>query len=354
MLPSHQRAMADIERCRTAALGGHVYWCDDCEEMVYSYHSCRNRPCSQGQHQAGQEWLARQQAFLLPTPYFMVTFTLPEELRDVARSHQQLVYDIFFRTSAAVLQELAGDPRFVGGQLGLMGVLQTWARDLTYHPHIHYLVPGGGLAGDGRTWRPAGKKFLAHVKPLSILFRAKFRDALKKTELFEQVPAEVWQQGWVVHCQPVGSGERALKYLAPYIFRVAISNNRLVNLENGQVTFRYRSARRRREQYCTLPGEEFIRRFLQHVLPRGFVKVRYYGLFSPAYRPVLHQLRLRLTPPLTEAALVEVVAKVAALASSPATPPCPTCGRPMRRVQTLKPPQGRSPPLEQGGKLAAA
>jgi hypothetical protein len=172
-----------------------------------------------------------------------------------------------------------------------MGVLQTWARDLTYHPHIHYLVPGGALAPDGQSWRLAQKNFLVHVKPLTILFRAKFRDALKKTELFEQVSTEVWQQAWVVHCQPVGSGERALKYLAPYIFRVAISNNRIVKLENGQVTFRYRSATERTYKYCTLPAEEFIRRSLrvQHVLPRGFVKVRYYGLFSPVYRPVLRR-----------------------------------------------------------------
>lgn len=354
MLPSHQRVMADIERCRTAALGGHVYWCDDCEELVYSYHSCRNRHCSQCQHEAGQQWLARQQAFLLPVPYFLVTFTLPEGLRAVARRHQQVVYDIFFRMSAAALQALAQDPRFMGGQLGLLGVLQTWTRDLTYHPPIHYLAPGGGLAADGQTWRPAGKKFLVPVKALSILFRAKFRDELKKTELFEQVPAEVWQQDWVVHCKGVGNGERALKYLAPYIFRVAISNSRIVKLENGRVTFRYRSAKGRREQTCTLPAEEFIRRFLQHVLPRGFVKVRYYGLFSPAYRPALNQLRLLLAPPLTEAALIEVVAKIAAPASAPATLPCPKCGRPMRRVQTLKPNRGRSPPLAQGIKLAAA
>jgi hypothetical protein len=257
MLPSHQRAMADIERCRTAALGGHVYLCDDCEEKLYRYHSCRNRHCSQCQHEAGQQWLAKQQAFRLPAPYFMVTFTLPEGLREVARSHQQVVYDIFFRVSAAALQELARDPRFVGGQLGLLGVLQTWARDLSYHPHIHYLVPGVGLMADGQTWRLADKKFLVPVKALSILFRAKFRDELKKTELFEQVPAEVWQQDWVVHCQPVGNGERALKYLAPYIFRVAISNSRIVKVENGEVTFRYRSARGRREQTCTLPAEEF-------------------------------------------------------------------------------------------------
>jgi hypothetical protein len=224
------------------------------------------------------------------------------------------------------------------------------------------LVPGGGVSPDGQNWRPAQKNFLVHVKPLAILFRANpsaslrtgFRDALKKTELFEQVPTEVWQQAWVVHCQPVGSGERALKYLAPYIFRVAISNNRIVKLENGQVTFRYRSATERTYKYCTLPAEEFIRRFLQHVLPRGFVKVRYYGLFSPVYRPVLNQLRLRLTPPLTEAALIEGVAQATDPLGSPRSLPCPTCGRPMRRLYPLKPCRGRSPPPGQGVNWAAA
>jgi hypothetical protein len=213
---------------------------------------------------------------------------------------------------------------------------------LMYHPHIHYLAPGVGLTSQGQV-RRAKKDFLVHVKPLSKLFRAKFRDELSKTDLFAQVPAEVWSKKWVVHCQPVGRGETALKYLAPYIFRVALSNNRIVKVENDQVTFRYQESRSRKTRYCTLPAEEFIRRFLQHVLPKGFVKVRYYGLFSPSYRPQLQQLRLHLAPrapcpakatPLTEPA--------------PAAPSrvvrCPTCQQPMRLVETLKPHLGRSPP----------
>jgi hypothetical protein len=187
----------------------------------------------------------------------MVTFTLPEELRGLARRHQKLMYDLLFRCSAAALQELAQDPRFVGGQIGMVGVLQTWARDLSYHPHLHYLVPGGGVT-EAEQWQRARNAFLVHVKPLSKLFRGKFRAALEKTALYEQAPAEVWhaKREWVVHCQSVGSGEAALKYLAPYIFRVAISNNRIVKVENEQVTFRYYDNKGKR-RYCTLPVLEF-------------------------------------------------------------------------------------------------
>jgi hypothetical protein len=339
---SHLKTMAAIEACRTEVLGGHVYVCDECDQSFYSYHSCKNRHCPKCQNDAAQDWLARQTGLLLPVPYFMVTFTLPEGLRAVARSHQKLIYDLLFHSSAAALQELAADPRFVGGQIGMVGVLQTWTRDLIYHPHVHYLVPGGGLAADGQSWLRSRNAFLVHVKPLSILFRAKFRDELKKTELFEQVPTEVWRQEWVVHCQPVGSGEAALKYLAPYIFRVALSNRRIVKLENGQVTFRYRERDTRRWKSCTLPAEEFIRRFLQHVLPKGFQKVRYYGLFSSSQRPRLAQARrllgLTATPEPTNRTL-------APARPSADRPPilCPSCGRPMRQSQTLRPPYCRSP-----------
>jgi len=336
MLPSHRRAMADIEQCRTAAQGGHVCYCDHCEEVHYCYHSCQNRHCPQCQHRAGQQWLERQQGRLLPVPYFFVTFTLPEELRGLARRHQKLMYDLLFRCSAAALQELAQDPRFVGGEIGMVGVLQTWARDLSYHPHVHYLVPGGGVT-DTEQWQRARNAFLVHVTPLSILFRGKFRAALKKTVLYQQVPAEVWQQEWVVHCQTVGSGAAALKYLAPYIFRVAISNNRIVKVENEQVTFRYFDNKGKR-RYCTLPVLEFMRRFLQHVLQKGFKKVRYYGLFSPTKRELLNRVRLRLLiQPVSEAAAIDEPEAQNCSLLPPGSLPCPTCGRPMRRLLKLKP-----------------
>jgi hypothetical protein len=269
----------------------------------------------------------------------MITFTLPEELRRLARSHQKTIYKMLFHTSAAALQQLARDPRFVGGQIGMIGVLQTWTRDFRYHPHVHYLAPGGGVAADGQRWLPSRQDFLVHVKPLSALFRGKFRAALAKTDWYDQVPERVWDKEWVVHCEAVGSGEAALKYLAPYIFRVALSNRRIVKVENDKVTFWYQDGKTKKRRYLTLPAEEFIRRFLQHTLPKGFVKVRYYGLFSPSYRPVLQQLRLWLPWPELP------VAEPAAPACRSAPPcRCPTCGQPMRHITRLKPQRCRPPP----------
>lgn len=341
---SHLQVMRAIEQCRTEALGGHIYICDACDQTRYSYHSCKNRHCPKCQNEAGQQWLKKQQALLLPVPYFMVTFTLPEGLRTLTRSHQRLIYDLLFQTSAAALQELAQDPRFVGGQIGMLGVLQTWTRDLRYHPHIHYLVPAGGLSADGQTWLRAHNAFFVHVKPLSRLFRAKFRTALSQAKLVDQVPTSVWRQEWVVHCQPVGTGEAALKYLAPYIFRVALSNNRILKLTETHVTFRYRDSATRRSIICTLPIEEFIRRFLQHVLPKGFQKVRYYGFFSPGQRHRLAQAPRQLGPTsATETTATDHSSAQAPLRPDPLSLPCPTCGRPMRHSQTLRPTHCRSP-----------
>lgn len=337
LLPRHQVAMRAIEQCRTEQLGGHVYTCQSCQERDYSYHSCRNRHCPKCQSQVGQAWLERQQQLLLPTRYFMVTFTLPEPLRQLARSHQKVMYDLLFRTAAAALQELAQDPRFVGGQLGLVGVLHTWGRDLSYHPHVHFLVPGGGLSTDGQQWLSSKARFLVHVKPLGKLFRAKFRAALQKTELFNQVPPRVWRDAWVVHSQAVGDGQAALKYLAPYIFRVAISNKRIVKVADGQVTFRYTPSGHKKSKVCTVPAAEFMRRFLQHVLPKGFVKVRYYGLFAPGQRQRLKQARALLEaqrPPDPQPAPTLSEAEP----PSPRPQPerlCPKCGRPMRRQRLL-------------------
>ncbi len=199
MLPSHRRVMRDVERCRTQAFGGHVYRCGSREQVRYSYHSCKNQHCPTCQHDNAEQWLDRQQELRLPVPYFLLTFTLPGGLREIARRQQKCLYGLLFRASAAATQQLARDPRLLGGQVGLIGVLQTWARDLSYHPHVHYLVPGGGVDGDGRTWLPSRKSFFLPVKALSVIFRAKFRDGLRKTEWFEEVPAEVWSQDWVVH-----------------------------------------------------------------------------------------------------------------------------------------------------------
>jgi hypothetical protein len=345
MLPSHRRAMGDIESCRTEALGGHVYLCPHCDRKLYSYHSCKNRHCPKCQGEAAQEWLVHQQELLLPVPYFLLTFTLPAGLRDVVRSNQKRMYNILFRTSAAATQKLAHDPRFVGGQIGLIGVLHTWARNLTYHPHVHYLVPAGGLAADGQTWLPSGKDFLFPVKPLGIIFRAKFRHALRKTDLFDSVPAEVWAQDWIVHCQPVGSGVAALKYLAPYIFRVALSNGRIRKLAHDRVTFCYQDSNTGETRTCTLSAQEFIRRFMQHVLPKGFVKVRYYGFFSPGKRRLLPKLRRLLggfnLAKLSHEHIVPMLLRGARLNHLELR--CPVCGQVMQWVETLKP-NGRHPP----------
>lgn len=339
---NHLKTMQAIEQCRTEALGGHLYTCEECGESRYSYHSCKNRHCPKCQNEAGQQWLARQSELLLPTPYFLVTFTLPEGLRTLARSNQRQIYDLLFQSSAAALQELAADPRFVGGQIGFLGVLQTWTRDLLYHPHTHYLVPGGGLSADGQRWRRARNAFFVHVKPLSRLFRAKFRAGLSQVGLLNRVPASVWQQEWVVHCQPVGTGQAALKYLAPYVFRVALSNRRILKCQDGQVTFRYRDSATRHWKTRTLPVEEFIRRFLQHVLPKGFQKVRYYGLFSPSQRSRLALARNLLG---FTVAIQTTTQNETSILSNPASTPslCPICNRPMRHILTLPPQHCRSP-----------
>jgi hypothetical protein len=214
MLPSHRQAMRDVECCRTASLGGHVYSCPECDQVQYQYHSCRNRHCPKCQVRKGEEWLEKQQDLLLPVPYFLLTFTLPDDLRTLARSQQRLLYNTLFRTSAVAAQKLALDPRYVGGQIGMVGVLHTWGRDLTYHPHVHYLVPAGGIGNDGE-WLPVRNNFLLPVKALSKIFRAKFRGALQEEDCFEKIPAQVWRQDWVVHCKQVGRGMGALKYLAP-------------------------------------------------------------------------------------------------------------------------------------------
>lgn len=341
MLPSHNQAMRAIEQCRTEALGGHVYHCPDCDESQYSYHSCRNRHCPKCQNDAAQQWFQKQQDLLLPVPYFLLTFTLPDGLRKVARNHQKLFYNLLFRVSAAATQKLAQDPRFIGGQVGMIGVLHTWGRTLVYHPHVHYLVPAGGLDKDGN-WRPARKTFLLPVKALSKIFRAKFRQSLRKSPCFKDIIlSAVWKQDWVVHCQAAGNGLSALKYLTPYIFRVAISNNRIVKITNQQVAFRYKATDTGKIKTCTLSVEEFIRRFLQHVLPRGFVKVRYYGFFSPGLRARLAGLHEQLgRSQLDEPALDR---EPQASDQQADFVLCPTCGQVMQK-QKIIPPNERKPP----------
>jgi Putative transposase/Transposase zinc-binding domain len=336
MLPSHLRAMQDIELCRTESLGGQVYYCAQCAEQRYSYHSCKNRHCPKCQNEQANDWLQAQQSLLLPTHHFLVTFTLPGQLRAVTRSNQKPIYNLLFRASSQALLQLAQDPRFVGARLGMVGVLHTWTRQLLYHPHVHYLVTGGGLTADG-CWRSSRKDFLVPVKALSRIFRAKFREQLKKTDLFALVAAGVWRKDWVVHSEPVGSGAQAFQYLAPYIFRVAISNNRLRKLQNGKVSFSYKESHTDLLRHCTLSAHEFIRRFLQHVLPPRFIKVRYYGLLSPAQRQLL-QLARQLLPATTSKLIRQHVMPT----EPPKVPLCPHCRLPLTLLRPLAP-RGRAP-----------
>lgn len=260
------RAMQDIAQCRTEALGGHLFACEQCQQHHYSDHSCKNRPCPTCQHDQAHAWVEHQKSVLLPVTPFLVTFTVPEQRRSLTRSHQKTLYNILFRASSAAFQALALDPRFLGGRIGRIGVLHTWTRALLSHPHIHYSVPGGALSVDG-TWRPSRQDVLVHVKPLAVLFRAKFADQLHKTALGALVDAHVWDKAWVVHCVPVGSGEHAFRSLARYLFRVAISHNRILTLEDGHVTFQYQESATDQRKTCPLTAQECIRRFLQHVLP---------------------------------------------------------------------------------------
>lgn len=286
MLPSHQRAMRDIEECRTPIRGGSLHGCPECPEVLeYSYHSCKNRACPKCGNGETTRWLERQRALLLPVDYFMVTYTLPAEFRTMARSNQKKVYGAFFRASAQSFQELARQKKHLGGQVGMMGVLQTWTRDLMYHPHIHYIVPGGALSSDGASWLTHRyKEYLLPEKALAARFKKKFKVELIKAGLIDQVPECAWDKKWVVDCEPVGSGDQVLKYIAPYIFRIAISNNRIEKLEDGKVTFKFKNRDEGQWIRKTLPAVEFIRRFLQHVLPKRFVKIRYYGFLAAQNR----------------------------------------------------------------------
>lgn len=292
MPPSHRRALSDIVRCRTAALGGSIYDCANCGLRHYAYHSCRNRHCPTCQADRAQAWLERTRARLLPCDHYLLTFTLPSELRALARAHHKIVYDLLLREAAASLQALADDPCWVGGRLGILAVLHTWSRTLAYHPHAHLLVTAGGLSPDGSAWvKPAHPRFLVPGYALSSLFRGSVRAALLRAGLAAQVPPDVWSKRWNVHVQHIGSGQHAALYLSRYIYRVALTNDSIERFDAGRVTFRYVDARSRQPRRMTLPADDFIARFLQHVLPKGLAKVRSYGLLSPGLRPDLERAR---------------------------------------------------------------
>jgi hypothetical protein len=349
LLPSHRRAMNDIVHCRTEALGGHLLQCDHCGQEHYVYHSCRNRSCPKCHRLDTDAWLAERRQELLPVPYFHVVLTLPQELRALVRSNQKDLYDILLRAAAQALIKLAADPHYVGGLIGILCMLHTWTRALVYHPHVHCLVPAGGVSADRTEWRPARPTYLVPVQALAKLFRALFLDLVRQERPDLPLPEAVWTKGWVVYCQPALQGtEQVLRYLGRYVHRIALTNSRILSVEDGQVCFRYQDSQAQRWQTMTLPAPEFIRRFLQHVLPEGFHKVRYYGLWSPVHRPLLHQLQLCLAghtaaPPPT----APEPAPQATDAWCPplqAGHPCPSCGQGLLVVMRSIPRLQRGPP----------
>jgi hypothetical protein len=343
LLPSQARALRDLVACRTAACGGQLTQCTACGRQVYRYHSCRNRHCPKCGGDQTTRWLERHQARLLPCPHYLVTVTLPEALRTLAFRHQRIIYGALMRSAAAALQALAADPRYVGVPLGCVAVLHTWTRALLYHPHVHLLVTAGGLSADRTQWiAPKHPAFLVPVKALSVLVRAKMCAAVKRAGFLGEVSPTVWTTPWVVHAQPAGDGARALDYLARYLFRVAISNSRLEQIDRGQVTFRYRDNRTQVIRRATLSGVEFLRRFVQHVLPRRCAKVRYYGLWSPARRSDLERARQLLHPSLAPSP--PAVSPATPTPLSIALPPCPLCHTGTLMLVAVLRPQRKVPP----------
>lgn len=343
ILPSHRRAIEDIQDCRTSIMGGHVYTCDHCGRQQYAYHSCRNRSCPKCHAQDTRAWLAARRKELLPVPYFHVVFTIPDELRRLVRSHQKLLYSLLMKTAANALVKLAADARYVGGLVGVLAVLHTWTRMLVYHPHVHCLVPAGGVSADQR-WRPARKDYLVPVRALSRIFRGMFREGLANLLPEQKVPPQVWKKDWVVHCKPAVRGpQQVLNYLGRYVHRVAISNRGIVSLDDGRVTFRYQHVDDPAWKTMTLPAAEFIRRFLQHVLPAGVHKVRYYGLWSPARRGLLRQVQLLLADQTPPAAPPEQETAPAGNDTPPSRNcPCCGCGQLVRTGRICR--QRRAPP----------
>ena len=331
ILPSHHAAVGAILSCHTPEGGGSLYDCE-CGHQHFAYHGCGHRACPQCGHREAQEWLERQTARLLPVTYHLVTFTVPEQLRGIIRSNQRLMLDILFRESAATMQDVAVTK--LRGKLGLLGALHTWSRQLVYHPHIHYIVPGVALRKDGILVTPKDPDYLLCVDVLSVRMRTRFERALRERDpaLFHQIAPSVWRKAWVVHSEPVGQGKEALTYLSRYIYRTAMSSERELAESNGSVSFRYKDSKTREQKTAVLPVLVFLAMFLQHVLPKRFRRVRAYGWLSPAASTKFERIR----------ALLDALP-----ACAPVTVPkekvvitCPKCQKPMCLIGRL----ARGPP----------
>jgi len=328
---AHRKVISAIQNCRSGHYGHSLYQCHTCGEQHRVNHSCGNRHCPQCQQHKTQQWLHHHLDKQLPGPHFLLTFTVPEALRPFIRSHQRPAYDALFQASSLALKQLAKDQRFIGTALpGFTGVLHTWGRQLQYHLHIHYIVPGGGLSADRSAWVPSRTNFLVPVKALSPIYRALFKEAMRHARLLEHIDPQVWSIPWNVHSQANHHSHSAFTYLAPSVFKVAISNRRIVALKDHTVTFTYRKVGSARRRTMHLDALEFLRRFLQHVLPHGFMKVRHFGLLHASCALPLATIRLMI-----------VQAHPSEDQLPQRTPPqprvarCPTCGAPMRVVMRL-------------------
>lgn len=334
MPSTHRKVLDAVIACRTEACGMAFYQCESCAEPSQFFRSCGNRHCPTCQYSKSQQWLQTQIERQLPGHHFLITFTVPEQLRSFLRQHQRVGYSALFKASSDAIKKLALDPKHIGGDLpGFFGVMHTWGRTLQYHPHIHYVVSGGALRSSDGSWHPSRVDFFLPVKALSVIFRAKFRDLMKQANLFDQIPNEVWQIDWNVNCQAVSSSEASLKYLAPYVFKVAISNSRILGVQDRTVLIHYRKSHSRRSRILALDVIEFIRRFLQHVLPTGFMKIRYYGFINPNCKIALDRIR----------GLIELSYGFAVDLPLPEPEPprrsaCPSCGGLLKLQSVLPPP----------------
>ncbi|MEM6473357.1 MAG: transposase [Planctomycetota bacterium] len=294
---AQQKILSLITRCRTGALGGVRYRCDHCRREHWVGRSCGNRHCTVCGHEKTQAWIEKQRSRTVPVDHFLVTFTLPRELAMVVRTHQRTGYRILFDASSQSIRDVGAATRSLRGcQLGYFGVLHTWGRDVqTYHPHIHYVIPGGGvkLDEDGRpvAWQSTAKNFLFHHGTLVRVYRAKLIDAFKQADLFAKVDSSVWDKKFVVDIEPVGHAEPTLKYLAPYVHRVAISDKRIVAVDDQSVTYTVRPSTGGPEVTNRIEGEKFVRAFAQHVLPGGLMKIRHYGWMSSSSKIKLSEVK---------------------------------------------------------------
>jgi hypothetical protein len=329
----HRKVIDAIINCRTQYCGTMIYQCEACGQSHIVYRSCGNRHCPNCQHHKTHQWLTKQVERQLPGHHFMITFTVPQQLRRFIRSHQRVCYAAMFKASSETIKKLALDEKYIGGDLpGFLGVLHTWGRQLAYHPHIHYVVPGGALSKKEERWHPSRIDFFLPVKAMSKIFKAKFRDEMTKSHLDSHIPEEVWNQEWVVHCQPVGAGAHSVKYLAPYVFKVAISNSRIIKVEDHKVLFKYKKPKSNRWRTMRLDVMEFMRRFLQHVLPSGFMKVRHYGFLSPGASVPLEKIEA-----LIELSFGFVITKPE-IEIEPFDPPiCNHCGGRLKYVASIIP-----------------